>query len=98
MTFLNICCRYNEERSPMIMLMNNYIKVILVILELVVTQASAGLLGAGEGEGSCAAPPFRAHYVKWTQGCPGFAPCCSEYGYCRPLVSIFNMFLCWLML
>ena len=46
-----------------------------------------GLLGAGEGEGSCAAPPFRAHYVKWTGGCPGFAPCCSEYGFCRPLVS-----------
>ena len=47
----------------------------------------AGLLGAGSGEGSCAAPPFRALYVKWTGGCPGFAPCCTEYGYCRPLVS-----------
>ena len=46
-----------------------------------------GVAGGGEGEGSCAAPPFRAHYVKWTGGCPGFAPCCSEYGFCRPLVS-----------
>ena len=49
--------------------------------------AGAGLLGAGEGEGSCAAPPFRAHYVKWPHGCPAFAPCCTEYGFCRPLVS-----------
>ena len=54
----------------------------LVTLDLV----TAGLLGAGEGEGSCAAPPFRAYTVKWTHGCPGFAPCCTEYGFCRPLV------------
>ena len=49
-------------------------------------KVSGGLLGAGEGEGSCAAPPFRAYAVKWTYGCPAFAPCCSEFGYCRPLV------------
>ena len=58
----------------------------LVTLDLV----SAGLLGAGEGEGSCAAPPFRALVVKWTHGCPGFAPCCTEYGFCRPLVANFE--------
>ena len=56
-------------------------------LLLLVTPSLAGLLGAGQGEGSCAAPPFRAPYVKWSGGCPGFAPCCTEYGYCRPLVS-----------
>ena len=58
----------------------------LMLLVTVVTPSLAGLLGAGEGEGSCAAPPFRARYVKWSGGCPGFAPCCTEYGYCRPLV------------
>merc|ERR1711931_498444 len=44
----------------------------------------AGLLGAGTGEGSCAAAPFRALAVKWPLGCPASAPCCSEYGYCQP--------------
>ena len=58
-----------------------------MLLAMSPVTVDAGLLGAGEGEGSCAAPPFRAHYVKWTQGCPAFAPCCSEYGFCRPLVS-----------
>merc|ERR1712098_1020461 len=43
----------------------------------------AGLLGAGTGEGSCAAAPFRAAQVKWVGGCPDTAPCCSEYGYCH---------------
>ena len=23
--------------------------------------------------------------MKWSYGCPSFAPCCSEFGYCRPL-------------
>ena len=59
----------------------------LLPLLLLLPLVRAGLLGAGEGEGSCAAPPFRARYVKWSGGCPGFAPCCTEYGYCRPLVS-----------
>merc|ERR1712184_87271 len=47
----------------------------------------AGLLGAGTGEGSCAAAPFRALAVKWPLGCPASAPCCSEYGYCQPEAS-----------
>ena len=34
---------------------------------------SAGLLGAGEGAGSCAAPPFRAERVFWRNGCPSYA-------------------------
>merc|ERR1712179_668845 len=42
-----------------------------------------GLLGAGTGEGSCAAAPYRALAVKWPAGCPATAPCCSEYGYCQ---------------
>merc|ERR1712008_634666 len=44
-----------------------------------------GLLGAGTGEGSCPAAPFRANAaaLKWTLGCPAGAECCTEYGYCR---------------
>jgi len=42
-----------------------------------------GLLGAGTGDGSCSAAPFRAAAVQWVGGCPQHAPCCSEYGYCR---------------
>lgn len=42
-----------------------------------------GLLGAGTGLGSCAAPPFRATQVQFKLGCPREKPCCSEYGYCR---------------
>ena len=37
----------------------------------------------GTGEGSCKAPPFRAETVAWPDGCPDYAPCCSEYGYCH---------------
>ena len=45
----------------------------------------SGLLGAGEGPGSCLAPPFRSDpdNVAWTEGCPDWAPCCSEYGFCQ---------------
>ena len=47
----------------------------------------AGLAGmgsaAGTGEGSCKAPPYRAETVAWPEGCPDYAPCCSEYGYCH---------------
>merc|ERR1740131_611794 len=42
-----------------------------------------GLLGAGTGDGSCAAAPFRSLSVYWPAGCPASAPCCSEYGYCQ---------------
>merc|ERR1711962_703271 len=43
----------------------------------------AGLLGAGTGDGSCAAAPFRSAVVSWAGGCPAHASCCSEFGYCR---------------
>lgn len=45
------------------------------------------LLGAGSGRGSCAAPPFRAAEVHWRFGCPPFASCCTEFGYCRSQVG-----------
>merc|ERR1712010_126877 len=60
-------------------------RVAVVILSA--ASCHAGLLGAGTGEGSCAAAPFRALAVKWPLGCPASAPCCSEYGYCQPEAS-----------
>merc|ERR1711887_333622 len=60
-------------------------RVAVVILSA--ASCHAGLLGAGTGEGSCAAAPFRALAVKWPLGLPASAPCCSEYGYCQPEAS-----------
>lgn len=46
-------------------------------------EAKSLLLGSATGLGSCAAPPYRATKVHWVYGCPPFASCCSEFGYCR---------------
>merc|ERR1712027_47986 len=59
----------------------------VAVVLLSAASCHAGLLGAGTGEGSCAAAPFRALAVKWPLGCPASAPCCSEYGYCQPEAS-----------
>merc|ERR1711962_1344307 len=59
----------------------------VAVVLLSAASCHAGLLGAGTGEGSCAAAPFRALAVKWPLGCPDSAPCCSEYGYCQPEAS-----------
>merc|ERR1712066_787479 len=56
----------------------------VAVVLLSAASCHGGLLGAGTGEGSCAAAPFRALAVKWPLGCPASAPCCSEYGYCQP--------------
>merc|ERR1711970_1309065 len=53
------------------------------ILLLYVGCCHGGLLGAGTGDGSCRAAPYRAVVVQWAGGCPAHASCCSEYGYCR---------------
>ena len=58
-----------------------------VVISLLTGSVSSYLLGAGEGMGSCAAYPFRSLEVYWSKGCPPHAPCCSEFGYCRPRVS-----------
>ena len=49
------------------------------------TGKVSSLLGFGRGLGSCPAPPFRTDSadLAWPEGCPDFAPCCSEYGYCQ---------------
>merc|ERR1712128_18617 len=56
-----------------------------VVLVSLSASCHGGLLGAGTGEGSCPAAPFRANAaaLKWTLGCPAGAECCTEYGYCR---------------
>merc|ERR550519_3108692 len=56
---------------------------LLAILLLSVGCCHGGLLGAGTGDGSCRAAPYRAVVVQWAGGCPAHASCCSEYGYCR---------------
>merc|ERR1711973_1033630 len=55
----------------------------VAVLIAVTASCHAGLLGAGSGEGSCAAPPYRVTAVKWAGGCPAYASCCTEFGYCR---------------
>merc|ERR1719512_442781 len=59
---------------------------VAVLLLSAAASCQAGLLGAGHGEGSCAAAPFRTpvEALKWPAGCPPGAECCTEYGYCRP--------------
>ena len=56
---------------------------------LLTAGCEGGLLGAGTGDGSCAASPYRAaeEDLAWPEGCPGWAECCTEYGYCHPRVS-----------
>merc|ERR1712130_950569 len=59
---------------------------VAVLLLSVTASCYGGLLGAGVGEGSCAAAPFRSpvEALKWPAGCPAGAECCTEFGYCRP--------------
>merc|ERR1719150_1856993 len=61
-------------------------RVAVLVVALAASCCQAGLLGAGHGEGSCAAAPFRtpAENLKWPLGCPPGAECCTEFGYCRP--------------
>ena len=57
---------------------------LLAVTVAATLQVCAGLnlLGAGEGPGSCPAPPFRGKKLNWPNGCPLSTPCCNEYGYC----------------
>ena len=57
-----------------------------MLLLSVTASCYGGLLGAGVGEGSCPAAPFRSplEALKWPSGCPAGAECCTEFGYCRP--------------
>jgi len=52
----------------------------------IIARCYGGLLGAGQGGGSCAAAPFRtpAAALQWPNGCPAGNECCSEFGYCHP--------------
>ena len=55
-----------------------------------VRRGWGGCLGAGTGAGSCPAAPFRAAEadLDHKSGCPEFAECCTEYGYCHPKVIV----------
>merc|ERR1711874_192386 len=66
------------ERKAVMMLVTG-----LGMMMPVMTLSKSMLLGAGTGLGSCAAPPFRAAKVHWVYGCPPFASCCTELGFCR---------------
>jgi len=59
----------------------------LVILVSSAAVSYAGLLGAGTGHGSCAAFPFRTDDLDHVAGCPRYAECCTEFGYCHPRES-----------
>merc|ERR1712241_10271 len=50
-------------------------------------MAHGGLLGAGTGHGNCPAFPYRSSDLDHVGGCPGYAQCCTEFGYCHPLDS-----------
>merc|ERR1711931_178512 len=71
----------SENQEPN---MNN-IKLAFVLLS-VIARCYGGLLGAGQGGGSCAAAPFRApaEALQWPNGCPAGNECCTEFGYCHP--------------
>ena len=55
-----------------------------------VSHVSGGCLGAGRGSGSCPAPPFRTHpdNIHHLHGCPPWAECCTEYGFCHSKVEM----------
>merc|ERR1712241_912992 len=60
-----------------------------LLLISILTTTEAGLLGAGQGAGSCAAFPNRTPTtdLDHVAGCPRYAECCSEFGYCHPKES-----------
>ena len=60
-----------------------------------VRRGWGGCLGAGTGAGSCPAAPFRAAEadLDHKSGCPEFAECCTEYGYCHPKVIMLQYLL-----
>ena len=62
-------------------------------LASLVAVSEGGCLGAGTGAGSCPAAPFRAleEEIDHKSGCPGYAECCTEYGYCHPKVRAFRI-------
>jgi len=64
---------------------NMYCKLVFILLSCI-ASCYGGLLGAGQGGGSCAAAPFRtpAGALQWPNGCPAGNECCTEYGYCHP--------------
>merc|ERR1719278_2305513 len=67
----------------------HHLHLLSLALVLVHTGRVTSLLGFGRGLGSCPAPPFRTDPadLAWPEGCPDWASCCTEYGYCHPRAS-----------
>jgi len=61
----------------------------LAFVVLLPDPISCGCLGSGTGAGSCPSAPFRAELsqIEHKEGCPEYAKCCTEYGYCHPRSS-----------
>merc|ERR1712227_821379 len=59
----------------------------LLVLTVLTHHVEAGLLGAGTGHGSCPAFPNRSDDIDHVGGCPKYAECCTEFGYCHPIES-----------
>merc|ERR1719317_1430349 len=57
--------------------------ILVLVLSSLAYPSYAGLLGAGTGAGSCASAPYRSDSVYWSGGCPSYAECCTEFGYCH---------------
>ena len=71
------------------------VSCLFVVWHLPPSLSQSWLLGAGTGEGSCPAPPYRARSVYWTDGCPVSRECCTEFGFCmssvRPDLYVYNI-------
>merc|ERR1712110_1212788 len=72
------CCEILGEMSG---------SLLLAVCLGLISVAQCGLLGAGTGHGSCPAFPNRSDDIDHVGGCPRYAECCTEFGYCHPLDS-----------
>merc|ERR1712110_760356 len=72
------CCEILGEMSG---------SLLLAVCLGLISVAQCGLLGAGTGHGSCPAFPNRSEDIDHVGGCPRYAECCTEFGYCHPLDS-----------
>merc|ERR1712110_492331 len=72
------CCEILGEMSG---------SLLLAVCLGLISVAQCGLLGAGTGHGSCPAFPNRPEDFDHVGGCPRYAECCTEFGYCHPLDS-----------
>merc|ERR1712123_464449 len=73
----------SQHRQSCSRLLQGNMWINLVFVLCGAAYINAGLLGAGTGHGSCAAFPFRTDDIDHVGGCPRYAECCTEFGYCH---------------